>query len=103
MAKKKTEGVELVANCDLKEIAQVENRIFTIRGEQVILDSDLAMLYGTVTKRFNEQVQRNITRFPTKFMFQLTREEFDYLRSQNAATNLSKRRSLPYVSFPDFG
>lgn len=97
MAKKKTEGVELVANCDLKEIAQVENRIFTIRGEQVILDSDLAMLYGTVTKRFNEQVQRNITRFPTKFMFQLTREEFDYLRSQNAATNLSKRRSLPYV------
>ena len=81
----------------LKEITQVENRIFTIRGEQVILDSDLAKLYGTVTKRFNEQVQRNIARFPAEFMFQLSEEEFDYLRSQNAATNLNKRRSLPLV------
>ena len=97
MAKKKTEGVELVANCDHKEIALVENRIFTLRGEQVILDSDLAKLYGTETKRFNEQVQRNINRFPATFMFQLTKEEFDYLRSQNAATNLNKRRSLPYA------
>ena len=87
----------MVAKCDLKEITQVENRIFTIRGEQVILDSDLAKLYGTVTKRFNEQVQRNIARFPAEFMFQLSEEEFDYLRSQNAATNLNKRRSLPLV------
>lgn len=90
------EGV-VVADCDHKEIASVENRIFTIRGEQVILDSDLAKLYGTVTKRFNEQVQRNIARFPAEFMFQLSEEEFDYLRSQNAATNLNKRRSLPLV------
>ena len=88
---------EPLANCDRFSGGEVENRIFTIRGEQVILDSDLAMLYGTVTKRFNEQVQRNINRFPTTFMFQLTKDEFDYLRSQNAATNLSKRRSLPYV------
>lgn len=87
----------MVANCDHKEIALVENRIFTLRGEQVILDSDLAKLYGTETKRFNEQVQRNINRFPATFMFQLTKEEFDYLRSQNAATNLNKRRSLPYA------
>ena len=90
------EGV-VVEDCDHKEIASVENRIFTIRGEQVILDSDLAKLYGTVTKRFNEQVQRNIARFPAEFMFQLSEEEFDYLRSQNAATNLNKRRSLPLV------
>ena len=98
MAKKKnTEEPVVVANCDHKEIALVENRIFTLRGEQVILDSDLAKLYGTETKRFNEQVQRNINRFPATFMFQLTKEEFDYLRSQNAATNLNKRRSLPYA------
>lgn len=97
MAKKKNTGEVVVAKCDLKEITQVENRIFTIRGEQVILDSDLAKLYGTVTKRFNEQVQRNIARFPAEFMFQLSEEEFDYLRSQNAATNLNKRRSLPLV------
>lgn len=97
MAKKNTEEPVVVANCDHKEIALVENRIFTLRGEQVILDSDLAKLYGTETKRFNEQVQRNINRFPATFMFQLTKEEFDYLRSQNAATNLNKRRSLPYA------
>lgn len=97
MAKKKNTGEVVVAKCDLKEITQVENRIFTIRGEQVIMDSDLAKLYGTVTKRFNEQVQRNIARFPAEFMFQLSEEEFDYLRSQNAATNLNKRRSLPLV------
>lgn len=97
MARKKNTGEVAVAKCDLKEITQVENRIFTIRGEQVILDSDLAKLYGTVTKRFNEQVQRNIARFPAEFMFQLSEEEFDYLRSQNAATNLNKRRSLPLV------
>lgn len=98
MAKKKNpEEPVVVANCDHKEIALVENRIFTLRGEQVILDSDLAKLYGTETKRFNEQVQRNINRFPATFMFQLTKEEFDYLRSQNAATNLNKRRSLPYA------
>ena len=88
---------EPIANCDRLSGGEVENRILTVRGEQVILDSDLAMLYGTVTKRFNEQVQRNINRFPTTFMFQLTKEEFEYLRSQNAATNLNKRRSLPYA------
>lgn len=88
---------EPLANCDRSNGGEVESRILTIRGVQVILDSDLAKLYGTVTKRFNEQVQRNIGRFPAKFMFQLSEEEFDYLRSQNAATNLSKRRSLPLV------
>lgn len=99
MAKKEITVVnqEPLANCDRSNGSEVESRIFTIRGVQVILDSDLAKLYGTVTKRFNEQVQRNIGRFPAKFMFQLSEEEFDYLRSQNAATNLSKRRSLPLV------
>lgn len=77
----------------------VENHIFTLRGEQVILDSDLAKLYGTVTKRFNEQVQRNVARFPTTFMFQLTREEWASLRSQIATINGrgQHRKYLPYV------
>lgn len=99
MAKKKTEGVELVANCDHQEIILVENRIFTLRGEQVILDSDLAKLYGTETKRFNEQVQRHINRFPATFMFQLTKEEWVSLRSQIATINGrgQHRKYLPYA------
>ena len=77
----------------------VENHIFTLRGEQVILDSDLAKLYGTVTKRFNEQVQRNVARFPTTFMFQLTREEWASLRSHFATINGRgrHRKYLPFV------
>lgn len=100
MAKKKnTEEPVVVANCDHKEIALVENRIFTIRGEQVILDSDLAKLYSTETKRFNEQVQRNINRFPATFMFQLTKEEWASLRSQIATINGrgQHRKYLPYA------
>ena len=100
MAKKKnTEEPVVVANCDHKEIALVENRIFTLRGEQVILDSDLAKLYSTETKRFNEQVQRNINRFPATFMFQLTKEEWASLRSQIATINGRgrHRKYLPYA------
>ena len=92
-------GQEPLANCDRFSGGEVENRIFTVRGEQVILDSDLAMLYGTVTKRFNEPVQRNINRFPTTFMFQLTTEEWASLRSQFATINGRghHRKYLPYV------
>ena len=99
MAKKNTEEQLVVANCDHKEITLVENRIFTLRGEQVILDSDLAKLYGTETKRFNEQVQRNINRFPATFMFQLTKEEWASLRSQFATINGrgQHRKYLPYA------
>ena len=77
MAKKDT-NIELeVAICDIKSIdsINIESLIRTIRGQQVMLDSDLAMLYGVETKRLNEQVKRNINRFPTDFMFQLTKEE----------------------------
>ena len=65
-------------------LEQVENHIFTIREKQVILDKDLDILYGTTTKRLNEQVRRNISRFPAEFMFQITQEEWDSLRSQIA-------------------
>ena len=62
----------------------VVSRIFLVRGQKVMLDSDLATLYGVSTKRLNEQVRRNIRRFPSDFMFQLTKEEAESLRSQNA-------------------
>lgn len=81
---------------------QIEKRIHTIRDVQVILDVDVAELYGIETKRLNEQVRRNASRFPSDFMFQLTREEFDYLRSQNATTNWNMRRSSPYA-FTELG
>ncbi len=68
---------ELVANCD--RLSPVENRILTIRGVQVILDRDLADLYNVETKRLNEQVRRNLLRFPENFRFQLTQNEFQEL------------------------
>ena len=78
-----------VTNCDLKHIdnIHIESLIRIIRGQQVMLDSDLAMLYGVETKRLKEQVNRNIERFPVDFMFKLTREEFNCLRSQIATSN----------------
>jgi len=63
---------------------KIEKMIYTIRGVQVMLDSDLAELYGVETKRLNEQVRRNIIRFPKDFMFQITEFEYENLRSQNA-------------------
>ena len=65
----------------------VENLIHIIRGQQVMIDSDLARLYGVETKRLNEQVKRNIDRFPEDFMFQLTKSESEDLRSQIATLN----------------
>ena len=78
-----------VANWDLKSIdsLRIESFIRIIRGQQVMLDSDLAMLYSVETKRLNEQVKRNIERFPEDFMFQLTKEETVSLRSQFATLN----------------
>ena len=86
-----------VANCDFKNI-NIESLIRTIRGQKVMVDFDLAMLYGVLNKRLNEQVKRNIERFPDDFMFQLTKEEWNTLRSQFATTkDLSKIRTLPYA------
>ena len=80
----------------------VEKMIYTIRGVQVILDQDLAKLYGVETRRLNEQVKRNISRFPEDFMFQLTSEEFKILKSQNATSSWGGRRKLPYA-FTELG
>jgi len=77
--------------------ALIERHIYLIREHKVMLDEDLAELYGVPTKRLNEQVSRNLNRFPDDFMFRLTREEIDSLRSQNATSNVGRggRRSLP--------
>src|SRR5713101_1599893 len=80
-------------------IERVEQAIFLIRGEKVILDADLAALYGVTTTRLNEQIKRNKDRFPEDFAFRLTDEEFADLMSQ-FATSSSKhggRRKLPLV------
>ena len=90
---------------DLKQVAEqqmpvenkVESLIRVIRGQQVMLDRDLAELYGVETKRLNEQVKRNIERFPEDFMFQLTSNEFDNLKSQIAISSWGGVRKLPYA------
>ena len=122
--KKKVKKAEVVSNCDqLPQVINhdlaninIESLIRTIRGQKVMVDFDLAMLYGVQNKRLNEQVKRNIERFPDDFMFQLTKEEWNILRSQIAtaktledkaitllrsqiatAKDLSKIRTLPYA------
>jgi hypothetical protein len=71
----------------------VAGMIVSVRGQRVILDSNLAAIYGVPTHRFNEAVKRNLRRFPGDFMFQVTREEFDNLISQNAISRGSGSRS----------
>ena len=71
----------------IQSVEQIESLIITVRGKQVILDRDLARLYGVETRRLNEQVRRNIERFPEDFMFQLTKEEAESSRSQIATMN----------------
>ena len=83
-------------------VEEIENLIYTIRGKQVMLDSDVAMLYHYSTKRINETVRRNIERFPENFCFKLTEIEAENLRSQFATSSLEKenyggRRYFPYV------
>ena len=114
MAKRK--DIVKVDSAPLQPLENIENLIQVIRGKQVILDRDLARLYRVETFRLNEQVKRNIERFPDDFMFQLTKEEWNILRSQIATTktpedkaitllrsqiatakDLSKIRTLPYA------
>ena len=80
----------------------IENKIMTIRNVQVILDEDIAREYGVTTGRLNEQVKRNIERFPHDFMFQLTREEFLILKSHFATSSWGGRRKLPFA-FTELG
>ena len=84
-----------MSNLLIKE--NIEKSIFIIKGKSVMLDNDLALLYGVTTKRLNEQVRRNVKRFPKDFMFRLNETEVENLRSQNATSNHGGRRYFPYA------
>lgn len=91
-----------ILNVDINEEDNIKNLIYTIRGKQVMLDSDVARLYHYETKKINQSVKRNTERFPENFCFQLTEEEIENLRSQFVTSSLDKenhggRRYLPYV------
>lgn len=89
---------EQVANGgQLLEVINIQPMIRIIRDRQVMLDSDLSKLYGVETRRLNEQVKRNIDRFPDDFMFQLSKDELDDLKSQNATSSWGGVRKLPYA------
>jgi phage regulator Rha-like protein len=77
----------------------IQKMIYEIRGQKIMLDRDLVGLYGVELKRLNEAAKRNINRFPSDFMFQLSQDEWDILRSQIATANrnISKVRYLPYA------
>ena len=83
----------------MNELVVMQNLIHNIRGQKVMLDSDLAMLYGVLTKNLNKAVKRNVQRFPEDFMFQLTEEEYESLRFQigTSKPKRSGRRFMPYV------
>ena len=89
----------------MDELQTIQSKIYEIRGQRVMLDFDLAAMYGVKTGRLNEQVKRNIERFPDDFMFQLTKGELEILRSnnnwisQNATSNFAKMglRKPPYA------
>ena len=79
------------------ELQTIQKKIYEIRGKQVMLDFDLALLYGVETKVLKQGVKRNIRRFPIDFMFELTQEEFNSLRSQFVTSN--KRGGIRYMPF----
>jgi hypothetical protein len=78
-------------------VEAVAMKILLVRGKKVMLDKDLAVLYGVDTKQLVRQVKRNIKRFPDDFMYQLTRQEFANLKCQNGTSSWGGKRKLPYV------
>lgn len=87
-----------ITNCDIQQVG-LEHLIYVFRDKQVMLDRDIALLYGVETRRLNEQVKRNLERFPKDFMFQLNQEEFNNWKSQFATSNsiLMGARKRPYA------
>ena len=76
------------------DLQLIRSKIYEIRGQQVMLDFDLAQMYGTETKVLKQAVKRNIKHFPTDFMFELNKEEFEFLRSQFVTSNQRGRNTL---------
>ena len=91
-----------MANEELVPVEYVEERILTIRGQRIILDADLAELYGVETKTLNQAVARNKHRFPEDFVFRLSVEEFADLRSQTVTSSWGGRR-IPPNAFSEYG
>jgi len=89
----------MIEKIEKYEAKAIEPLIFTIRGQRVILDEDLARIYGVTTKKFNRAVKRNIDRFPSDFVFQLTAKEYNSVRCQIGTSKLTRggRRYLPYA------
>jgi len=85
----------------MADLQLIQSKIYEIRGHKVMIDRDLAELYQVTTGNLNKSVQRNIKRFPSDFMFQLTKEEFDQLKTnlifQNGISNWGGTRKLPYA------
>lgn len=81
------------------ELLKIENKIYEVRGQKIMLDVDLAEMYETETKVLKQSVKRNITRFPTDFMFELTREEYNFLRSQIVTLEKGKGKYSKYLPF----
>ncbi len=93
------------ASAPVVAVEAIASRILTLRGQRIIVDADLAALYGVPTKRLNEQVRRNLVRFPSDFMFMLEAEEWESLRSQIATLKPGRgqhRKYLPYA-FTEYG
>lgn len=83
----------------MNEIEEIRNRIYEIRGRQVMLDKDLAELYGVEVKVLNQSVKRNAKRFPSDFMFQLSKDEFDSLRSQIVTLKNGRGEHSKYLPY----
>src|SRR3989338_6948141 len=88
-----------MSDSSLLPLETITHRILLLRGQKVLLDADLAELYDVTTKRFNEQVRRNLVRFPTDFMFQLDEEEWAALRSQIATLKTGRGQHRKYLPF----
>ena len=84
------------------ELSVIQNKIYEIRGQRVMLDFDLAAMYGAETKYLKRSVKNNIRRFPSDFMFELTKEEFEYLRCNFSTSKRGGIRYMPYA-FTELG
>lgn len=99
MAKKNE--IAKAESASLQPLENIENLIHVIRGKQVMLDRDLARLYGVETRVLNQAVQRNIERFPKDFMFQLSKEDVEFLKSQNVILETGTNMSSQNVTTSD--
>ena len=95
----KTTNTKTPALVPIVEVTQVQSLIHLVRGERVILYRDLAMLYGVETKNLKRQVKRNRSRFPSDFMVELTREEYNSLRCQNGTIENGRGEHSKYLSY----